>query len=84
MTTTKEIQASALGGLELQPGDTFRVLAQTGSTFVVQLERPDTESGDSGVSAEAWLKTARGSVRAGAGGSAETLRDSYYAEKYGA
>ncbi len=83
MTLTQTIPASALGGIELKPGDALHVLSSLGGALLVQIRRSDSQEAKAKGSASEWLRSARGSVRLASGETVEDARMAFYSEKYG-
>jgi len=83
MTITTPVPAERWRGLDVHQGDSLQVLAVTESEVLVQISRADRKPESAAGKAGEWLRSARGSVRIGAGISADDARMAYYAAKYG-
>lgn len=83
MTITKTIPAERLIGLDVQPGDTLRVVAATDAGILIQISRDDAVREPATGAVGAWVSSAKGSVHLPAGESVDDARMDYYAKKYG-
>ncbi|EDY22396.1 hypothetical protein CfE428DRAFT_0521 [Chthoniobacter flavus Ellin428] len=83
MTFTRRIPADRLLDFDVREGDTLRVIATSGSAFVVQVSRAEEGSLHRKSTATEWLRHAKGSVRLETGETANDVRMEYYAAKYG-
>lgn len=84
MTITKEIPSEQMRSLDLHQGDSLRVVAEMGSTFLIQIVKANTQPPMTRKSrAGEW---ARKYVGAASGTDAETTEDvrmEHYRDKYG-
>ena len=83
MTTIKTIPVECLGGLDVQEGDTLRILHSHGNELVVEIRRDTDHQQVDSRSISQWLRTAKGSVKLEPGESVDELRMDYYSKKYG-
>jgi hypothetical protein len=84
MTITKEIPVEQFQSLDLHLGDSLRVVAEKGATFLIQIERAAERpaNGKRG-SAGAWAKKYAGVARLDQGQSTDDVRMDHYRRKYG-
>jgi hypothetical protein len=83
MTTIKTIPVECLGGLDVQEGDTLRILASRGNELVVVIRRDTGNEQVGSGSISEWLRIAKGSVKLEPGESADEARMDNYSKKYG-
>jgi hypothetical protein len=84
MTTTQEIPAGQLGGLNLHRGDTLLVLEERGDKMLVQIARKDQKAAtpSKGAAAE-WVRKYSGILKLAEGQTLDDLRMDQMREKYG-
>lgn len=84
MTITKEIPVEHFKSLDLQLGDSLRVVAEKGTSFLIQIvraaEHPATSKRSS---AGAWARKYAGVARLDQGQSTDDVRMAHYRQKYG-
>jgi hypothetical protein len=84
MTITKEIPSEQVRGLDLHQGDSFRVVAELGSTLLIQIVKAaagpaKAKRGRAGD----WARKYAGAAQPSPGETTEDARMAHYQEKYG-
>jgi hypothetical protein len=82
MTTIQRIPSDRLDGLDIQEGDTLRILSSDANETVVEIQRHESGSVLRSDALADWVRTARGSVKIGPAESDADVRMAYYTEKY--
>ncbi len=84
MTITKEIPAAQVRDLDLHQGDSLRVVAEKGATFLIQIVRAAQPSSTAKRgSAGAWARQYAGAAKLEAGETTDEVRQAHYQQKYG-
>lgn len=84
MTITKQIPAEQMRSLDLHQGDSLRIVAEMGSTFLIQIVKaaaqpPKTNKGGAG----AWARKYVGAAKGQDSQTTEEVRMAHFQEKYG-
>jgi len=84
MTITKQIPAEQVRSLDLHQGDSLRIVAEMGSTFLIQIVKaavppPQTNKGGAG----AWARKYAGAAKDQEAQTTEDVRMAHFQEKYG-
>ncbi|MES2595361.1 MAG: hypothetical protein V4662_08505 [Verrucomicrobiota bacterium] len=82
MTITKEISSEQVRGLDLHQGDSLRVVAERGSTLLIQIVKaaspvPSRKMGKAGEWARKYAGAAKGTE------SVDEIRMAHHQQKYG-
>jgi hypothetical protein len=83
MSTITTIATECLSGLDVQLGDTLRILAARDNEWIVEIHRNAASEPPCSGSISQWLRSARGSVKLQPGESVDDVRVDYYSKKYG-
>lgn len=84
MTITKEISVEQVRDLDLHQGDSLRVVAEKGTTFLVQIVRATPiPGGQKRGSAGAWARQYAGTATLEPGESTDDVRMAHYRQKFG-
>lgn len=84
MTITKEIPSEQMRSLDLHQGDSLRVVAELGSTLLIQIVKADTQPPKSKKGrAGAWARKYAGAARGSGAETTEDVRMAHFQEKYG-
>ena len=83
MNTIITVPAGNLRGLNVQQGDTLRILSSEGEQIVMELQRAASTGELTSGSAKEWLQAARGSIRLEANESVDDVLREYHSKKYG-
>ncbi len=83
MTITKEIPVEQIESLDLHQGDSLRVVAEKGATFLIQIVKAARQpSQQKRGSAGAWARKYAGIARLNEGEATDDVRMAHYREKY--
>ncbi|MCW0219352.1 MAG: hypothetical protein OJI67_13585 [Prosthecobacter sp.] len=84
MTITKEIPSEQMRSLDLHQGDSLRVVAEMGSTLLIQIVKATTQpSKPKKGRAGEWARKYAGAARVSASETTEDVRMAHFQEKYG-
>ena len=84
MTITKQIPSEQMRSLDLHQGDSLRIVAEMGSTFLIQIVKaaaqpPQTKKSGAG----AWARKYAGAAKGPEEQTTEEVRMAHFHEKYG-
>lgn len=84
MTITKEIPSEQMRSLDLHQGDSLHVVAELGSTLLIQIVKAATQSEKSkkGLAGE-WARKYAGAARGSGAETMEDVRMAHFRDKYG-
>lgn len=84
MTITKEIPSEQMRSLDLHPGDSLRVVAEMGSTLLIQIVKAATQppKARKGRAGE-WARKYAGAAKGTGTETTEDVRMAHFQDKYG-
>lgn len=84
MTITKQIPSEQMRSLDLHQGDSLRVVAEMGSTFLIQIVKAAAQPAKTGRSgAGAWARKYAGAAKGQGEQTTEDVRMAHFQKKYG-
>ncbi len=84
MTITKQIPAEQVRSLDLHQGDSLRIVAEMGSTFLIQIVKAAAQPLEANKGgAGAWARKYAGAAKGEDVQTTEEVRMAHFQEKYG-